>query len=74
MSIDQLLIQSLQLMGIGMGAVFIILCLLIVLISVVSRLLPAEAPPAVKTGAPKIDSGRIAALGAAVQQYRKNRK
>jgi len=73
-SIDQLLIQSLQLLGIGMGAVFIILGLLIVLISIVSRLVPEETPVRPKQAAPGIDSGHIAAIVAAVHQYRKNRK
>ena len=73
-TIEQLLMQSLQLLAIGMGAVFTILCLLILLISIVSRLLPEETPPAAKPGAPKIDSNHIAAISAAIHQYRKNRK
>lgn len=73
-SIDQLLIQSLQLLGIGMGAVFIILGLLIVMITVVARLVPKETPAAARVAAPKIDSSHIAAITAAVHQYRRNRK
>jgi oxaloacetate decarboxylase (Na+ extruding) subunit gamma len=73
-AIDQLLVQSLQLLGIGMGAVFVILCSLIVVISIVARLVPEEAPPAIKQDAPKIDNSHIAAITAAVHQYRKNRK
>ncbi len=65
--------QSLQLLGLGMGAVFIILTLLIVIITVVSKIVPAEvsAPPALP--AQGIDPAHIAAISAAVHQYRKNR-
>jgi len=67
-AIDQLLIQSLQLLGIGMGAVFIILGLLIVLISLVARLVPEETPVIPKPPAPKVDNDHIAAITAAVHQ------
>jgi sodium pump decarboxylase gamma subunit len=73
MDIDALLVQSLQLLGLGMGAVFIILTLLIAIISIVSKIVPVEvhAPPMV---APQgIDPAHIAAISAAVHQYRKNR-
>ena len=74
MPIDELLIQSLQLLGLGMGAVFVILILLILLISIVSRLVPEEASPAVAV-TPAIDNrDHVAAITAAIQQYRKNRK
>jgi oxaloacetate decarboxylase gamma subunit len=73
MEIEQLLMQSLQLLGLGMGAVFIILIMLIVIITVVSRLVPEEitTPPA--TRQPGVDNNHIAAISAAIQQYRKNR-
>ena len=73
MDIEALLMQSLQLLGLGMGAVFTILALLIVIISVVSKIVPAEgsAPPALP--AQGIDPAHIAAISAAVHQYRKNR-
>ena len=73
MDIDALLMQSLQLLGLGMGAVFIILALLIVIISVVSKIVPVEVstPPALPTQG--IDPAHIAAISAAVHQYRKNR-
>ncbi|MCP4335064.1 MAG: oxaloacetate decarboxylase subunit gamma [Gammaproteobacteria bacterium] len=73
MDIDALLMQSFQLLGLGMGAVFTILTLLIVIISVVSKIVPAEvsAPPALP--AQGIDPAHIAAISAAVHQYRKNR-
>ena len=73
MDIDALLMQSLQLLGLGMGAVFIILALLIVIITIVSKIVPVEvsAPPALPTQG--IDLAHIAAISAAVHQYRKNR-
>ena len=76
MSIDNLLIQSLQLLGIGMGAVFIILSLLIALITIVSKLVPVETPKTASGLAPPASSpsGHIAAITGAVHQYRKNRK
>ena len=73
MEIEQLLIQSLQLLGLGMGAVFIILILLIAIITLVSRIVPEEviaAPVIVKSSA---DSNHVVAISAAIHQYRKNR-
>ncbi|MCP4334123.1 MAG: oxaloacetate decarboxylase subunit gamma [Gammaproteobacteria bacterium] len=73
MEIEQLLMQSLQLLGLGMGAVFIILVLLIAIITIVSKIVPEEvtAPPGiVKSG---IDSNHIAAISAAIHQYKKGR-
>ncbi|NCF37566.1 MAG: oxaloacetate decarboxylase subunit gamma [Gammaproteobacteria bacterium] len=75
MEIEQLLAQSLQLLGLGMGAVFIILILLIGLISIVSKIVPDEvssvaAAPAVK---PAVNNDHIAALTSAIHQYRKRR-
>ena len=73
-TIEQLLIESLQLLGIGMGAVFTILCLLILMISLVARLVPEETPAAVKAAAPKVGNEHIAAISAALHLHRKNRK
>ena len=77
MELEALLVQSLQLLGLGMGAVFTILVMLIFLISIISKLLPEEtvtvpvpAPPPAPTG---IDPAHVAAISAAVQQHRKNR-
>ena len=75
MDIEQLLVQSLQLLGLGMGAVFIILALLILLISLVSKVVPEEAAraapaPAAATG---IDRDHIAAIAAALHRYKKRR-
>lgn len=44
MNIENLLVQSLQLLVLGMGTVFVILSLLIGIIQLLSRLLPPEAP------------------------------
>ncbi len=74
MNIEQLLVESLQLLGLGMGAVFVILSLLIGLISAVSRLVPEEKSP-VPTPAPRTqaDDDHIAAITAAVHLHRKRR-
>jgi len=75
--IEQLLIQSLQLLGLGMGAVFTILILLIGLITLVSKIVPEETGPtlaaAPSPAKPAVNNDHIAAISAAVQQYRKNR-
>jgi oxaloacetate decarboxylase gamma subunit len=75
MEIEQLLAQSLQLLGLGMGAVFIILILLIGLITIVSKLVPQEArvTPATAGEKPGVNHDHIAAITAAIQQYRKSR-
>ncbi len=75
MEIEQLLTQSLQLLGLGMGAVFIILILLIGLISIVSKIVPQEVPvtPTPTTISPAVNNDHIAAISAAVHQYRKRR-
>ena len=72
MDINALLIESLQLLGLGMGAVFVILVLLIGLITIVSRMVPEEVtvPPAVVPSG--IDPQHVAAIGAALQQHRKS--
>ncbi len=73
MKIEQLMIQSLQLLGLGMGAVFTILILLIAIISIVSKLVPEEliAPPKIATSG--VDNNHIVAVSAAIHQHRKNR-
>jgi oxaloacetate decarboxylase gamma subunit len=76
MNIDQLLTQSLQLLGLGMGSVFIILGLLIGIISVVSKLVPEEPLPHT-TNTPEVavtdNHAHIAAIQAAIHQYRRSR-
>lgn len=73
MEIEALLTQSLQLLGLGMGAVFIILVLLIAIITIVSKIVPEEivTPPALTKSS--IDDNHIVAISAAIHQYRKNR-
>ena len=74
MNIDQLLLQSLQLLGLGMGSVFIILSLLIVIIQVISKLVPEVEVTPVKTPAATTvgaSTQHIAAIQTAVHQYRK---
>ena len=73
MELEELLVQSLQLLGLGMGAVFIILVLLIAVISVVAKLVPEEVTSAPVVRSPVIDNGHIAAITAAVHLYKKNR-
>ena len=73
MDIEALLTQSLQLLGLGMGAVFIILVLMIVIITIVSKIVPEEmiALPAIKTHG--VDPAHIAAISAAIHQHRNKR-
>lgn len=76
MNIDQLLIQSLQLLGLGMGAVFIILILLICIIWIVSKLVPEEilVVQALPTEEPAVAGlQHIAAIQAAIHKFRKSR-
>ena len=73
MDIEQLLMQSLQLLGLGMGAVFIILILLIAIITVVSKMVPEEVTPTSGMVNPGVDSNHIAAISAAIRQYKRNR-
>jgi len=77
MNIDALLTQSLQLLGLGMGSVFIILSLLIGIISIVSKLVPEEQPiTAVAPFEPPVtgNNAHIAAIQAAIHKYRKSHK
>ena len=72
MDINTLLIESLQLLGLGMGAVFVILVLLIGLISIVAKLVPEEVTaPATGAVSSGIDPHHVAAISAAIQQHRK---
>ncbi len=73
MDIEQLLMQSVQLLGLGMGAVFIILVLLIALISIVSRLVPEEVIAPVGVVKPTTDNSHVAAIAAALHLHRKRR-
>jgi len=73
MEIEQLLVQSLQLLGLGMGAVFTILLLLIAIISLVSKIVPEEVTTPSGIVTRNIDNDHIAAISAAIHQHRKNR-
>ena len=76
MNIDELLTQSLRLLGLGMGSVFIILCLLIGIISLISKLVPEELPVEVaptSTPVTSVDTKHIAAIQAAIHKFRKSR-
>jgi sodium pump decarboxylase gamma subunit len=79
MNIDQLFSQSLQLLGLGMGSVFVILILLIAIISTISKLVPEEkfVDPSAKaraTAAPPTplaaNTQHIAAIQAAIHKFR----
>jgi len=70
MDIEALLLQSLQLLGLGMGAVFIILTLLIGIISTVSKFIPEEPSPMVASKAPGVDPAHVAAITAALHLHR----
>ena len=80
MNLQELIIESLQLLLTGMGTVFIILVMLIFLINFVSNLLPEETieetvHTARATGMPAAGAGDnkdlIAVISAAVSSYRK---
>ena len=73
MEIEALLMQSLQLLGLGMGAVFIILVLLIAIISIVSKIVPEEIVATPTVSKSEVDNSHIVAISAAIHQYRKNR-
>lgn len=71
MNIDQLLVQSLQLLGLGMGAVFMILILLIGIVTVVAKLVPEEVIAPVPTSPVTENTDHIAAISAALHLHRK---
>lgn len=75
MNIDQLFAQSLQLLGLGMGSVFVILVLLIGIISTISKLVPEETfvdptAKARKPATPVVNTQHIAAIQAAIHKFR----
>jgi Na+-transporting methylmalonyl-CoA/oxaloacetate decarboxylase gamma subunit len=73
MDIEALLMQSLQLLGLGMGSVFIILILMIVIITVVAKIVPEEVIAVPVTTPPGVDPAHIAAISAAIHLHRKKR-
>ncbi|MEH6503441.1 MAG: OadG family transporter subunit [Cycloclasticus sp.] len=77
MNISDLLSQGLELMVLGMGMVFFILGLLVILIKALSALImkyePAVVADSVKSqGASQIDEDIVAAISIAVQRFRSN--
>ena len=73
MDIETLLMQSLQLLGLGMGAVFVILVLMIVIITVVSKIVPEEVIAVPVTTSPGVDPAHIVAISAAIHLHRNKR-
>jgi oxaloacetate decarboxylase gamma subunit len=73
MDIEALLLQSLQLLGLGMGAVFTILALMIVIITIVSKIVPEEVIDLPVMKAHGVDPAHIAAISAAIHQHRNKR-
>jgi oxaloacetate decarboxylase (Na+ extruding) subunit gamma len=78
-NVQSLMIDSVQLLFIGMGTVFVILGLLIFLISLVSKILPEEivdhhfnTPNTARPVAAKADNKElIAVIGMAINAFRK---
>ncbi|MFT5506179.1 MAG: sodium pump decarboxylase gamma subunit [Gammaproteobacteria bacterium] len=76
MNTEALLFESLQLLALGMGSVFVILSLLIAIITLVSKLVPEPVQPLVSTApvpASTIDPQHVAAIQSAIHQYRQKR-
>ena len=77
MNVDDLLTQSLQLLGLGMGSVFVILTMLIGIITLISRIVPevesvsAPAPARAENSPTTQSTEHIAAIQAAIHQYRR---
>lgn len=77
---SELLSQAAQLMLVGMGAVIIFLCLLVVAMGVMKRLIPT--PEAVVSTQPSVEdkssdaapTAVLAAISAAVHSYRQGKK
>ena len=75
---QELLTQAAQLMLVGMGAVIVFLCILVVCMAVMKRLIPTptpapEAPSQTRSDTPAGKSPKvIAAITAAVHQYRQS--
>ncbi len=79
MNVEVLLIQSLQLLGLGMGSVFVILILLIGIITLISRIVPEVIPePVIPTDKSQVvhkgeNTEHVAAIQAAIHRYRRSR-
>ena len=70
---NELLAQGLQLMGVGMGVVFLFLGLLVGVISLVSMIIQKGEPAAVTAGDESISrDDLLVVLSEAVSRYRKD--
>lgn len=80
MNVEALLTQSLQLLGLGMGSVFVILTMLIGIITLVSRIVPEPVPESAPAANLPVqpqkveNTEHVAAIQAAIHQYRRSRK
>jgi oxaloacetate decarboxylase gamma subunit len=78
----ELMTSGIELMMVGMGIVFLFLAMLVLAINLMSALMQRyfpDAPPAPAAGRPPaggtgVDAGVIAAIAAAVHQYRSRPK
>ncbi|HEY7865916.1 MAG TPA: oxaloacetate decarboxylase subunit gamma [Psychromonas sp.] len=79
MDINQLLLTALQLLGLGMAFVFLFLGLLMVVVNLMAKYIPADKPVANKKSVQQspaesaINPALIAAITTAVQQYHKTK-
>lgn len=67
MPVETLLVEAVELLVLGMGAVFLILGLMITCMSILSRFAPSEQT---HTPDPAMDESVIAAIQSAIHQYR----
>ncbi|MFD2178639.1 oxaloacetate decarboxylase subunit gamma [Veronia pacifica] len=81
MELESLLQEALTLMLTGMSVVFVFLTILIFLVGLMSRLVPEELPSKVTPSQPAspgqsnaVNPETIAAISAAVHQYRNQRR
>jgi oxaloacetate decarboxylase gamma subunit len=79
MNVNDLLIQSLQLLGLGMGSVFVILTMLIVIVTLISRVVPESIPSPIPTPVQEKkqetleNTEHIAVIQAAIHKFRRSR-
>lgn len=75
---NELLMSGVELMGVGMGIVFLFLCMLIVAVNIMSALVQRFLPVPIPTAKPvatadrqdKTDPSIVAAIATAVRRYR----
>ncbi|WP_027147222.1 MULTISPECIES: OadG family protein [Methylobacter] len=66
----ELMTSGIELMMVGMGLVFLFLAMLVLAINLMSALVQRYFPDAPPAGGKGMDAGVIAAIAAAVHQYR----